>query len=66
MMFTIQDIRENWKEYETKKVMRVMVNGVWTIHEPTGGPIGATKAQRIAVKEFMKFPDYLESKYHGS
>ena len=65
MMFTIQDIREEWKEYDTKRVMRVMKNGVWEILEPTGGPIGATKAQRIAVKEFMKFPDFLESKYNG-
>ena len=62
--FTLEQIREDWKEYETKKVMRVMVAGAWKIVEPIQGPIGGIKAQRIAVKEFMKFPDFLESK-HG-
>ena len=61
--YTLKDIETLWKDYETKKVLRVLKDGKWeTIPlKGTGIPhVAATQAKVVKIMDVMSFPKYLK------
>lgn len=60
--FTFAELRTYWKDYETRKVLRVLKNGKWE-NRPAGfgmKPIDSTRAELLPLKQVKTFIEYLE------
>jgi len=66
-VYTQDQIKEAWAEYHTKKVMKILKDGKWTVHKLKPGlrNIEGTKASIVTVNEVMGFPKFLETVYSG-
>ena len=63
-VFTLEQIRERWGEYQEDRCWRILKDGEWTIHlnltdVPVNAPINVALGR---VKDHMSFPEYLEAK----
>ena len=69
-VYTLQEIRELYIEWENTPLLRVLKQGKWT-YQPVqkGKPIGnidGIKAQVVSIKSVMSFPKFIKAKEERS
>lgn len=65
--YTIELLEEAWKDYTTRKVLKMLINGKWVVKsldEHKKSPITATRAEVVVISKTMGFPKFLR-KYYG-
>ncbi len=65
-IYTDEIIKDAWKDYTTKKVLKMLIKGEWVIKplDEHKGPVAATKAEVVVISKTMGFPKFLR-KYYG-
>lgn len=63
-VYTLDQIKDAWQEYRTKKVMKVSYSGKWYI-QPLGTGLldSAVNPQVVTYKDVLSFPKFLEKHY---
>lgn len=61
-VYSLDQIKDAWKEYQEAKVLRVLIAGKWKLRPLTaaGGNIEATKAEVVKLRDHVSFPKFLE------
>jgi len=63
-VYSLDQIKEYWEEYQTKKAWRVLRGGKWKVYlKAPNTTDGATKAEMINIKDKVSFPKFLEMFY---
>ena len=64
-LYNIDQLKSAWKLYNTEKIIRVRIGGVWSRHSGEAGSIQASAAERITLASWYRdkggFPAYLEN-----
>lgn len=65
-LYSIEFLESAWKDYTTKKVLKMLIKGKWVIKplDEHGGPVAATRAEVVVISKVISFPKFLR-KYYG-
>lgn len=65
-VFTPNQIKEAWKDYKSRRVMKVLKQGKWQYHELNGKGlphVEGVKASVVTMSDVLEFPTFLEKEY---
>lgn len=65
MLFSLKEIEAYWADYNAAFRLRILKDGEWRLVPLNTRPEGATRAEKVRLREYVMFPDYLKEKTHG-
>ena len=62
--YTMAELEDHWAGYKTKKALRVLTGGKWTLIYPpklnSAGGLEGTRAESVKLSQVCTFPTYLK------
>lgn len=63
--FTLNEIEVYYADYREAFRLRVLREGRWLLLPLTAIPGHATRAEKVRLRDYMTFPEYLQEKLNG-